>query len=257
MGAIQEGKVLIGTGFVSIGDKHQIKDYANFTVELENKTIQYACSDSYDDKTINIGRNIKGSIEFRKLTMGILHKLVGGSLTELTANSMKHYNETFSVPASPGPYTVDLTNTPLSASGDDTLQIFSEDSSKTRVYWEKVTAGAEAEFKYSISGATLTFVVADTEKSLYADYMYLGSSDASGISFGGSSDELPGTFTLRGVIKAQTEDNTLHYLGFYAKACKITSSIPLGGVVQEVSTVKADFDVIVENAGDCWIRLED
>lgn len=251
---MNEGTILKGIGHVYIGDRNRLEDYVNFSINLDNKVIKYPASDSYDEKSINIGRNVSGSIEFRKLTANIVNLLTGGSLA--SGNSQKHYNEQITVPAA-SPYDVTLTNTPISNTNDDSLLIYSKSSTGVKVYWDKVTAGSEAAGKYSVSGDTVTFAAADAGTELYADYFYEGSSDAQVISYGGSADSLPAVFTLRGVVEMQTDSGASKTLGIYAKNCRITSGIDLGGAVQEVGSIKADFDVVVEDAGDFTLSFED
>ena len=254
MAQLTEGKVLTGIGWVYLSDGNYLDDYANFTITFDNKTLQWANSSHFGVSTMNIGRDMKGSIEFRKITSNVLHLLVGGSLT--TGNAIKHYNEAFTV-AGASPYTATLTNEPIITNAPGSLRIYSKDINDNVVYYEQVAAGSEDTGKYSVSGSTLTFGAGDAGASLYADYYYESADLAHTISLGGSADTLPTSFSLDGLLLMQTDGGAQKTLRIYAKNCVITSGIDLGGAVQAIGSVKANFAINVADADDVQITLED
>ena len=249
-----QGKVLTGIGWVYLGDGKYLDDYATFKITFGNKIFDYPMSSSFGKTTINVSRDLSGEIEFRKLTAEVLHLLVGGNL--VNGNAIKHNNEVFTVDSS-SPYTATLENAPIVDSGSNSLRVYSKDANDNVVYWEQVASGSEEAGKFSISGDTLTFSVDDAGKSLYADYFYESTDEAKKIVLGGGSDSLPSSFSLNGLLIAQTDSGEVKTIHIAAKNCKVSSAIDLGGAVQSVGSVKASFSISTQDAGDLVLTLED
>jgi len=136
--------------------------------------------------------------------------------------------ETFTVPASPGPYTITLSNTPL----NPTTGVLVKDASNNVFPYDSTPDGTD----YNISGTTLTFNAADAGKVVTVTYAYSPSAAQIQYAFGdafanASASAVTGTIGLirRGLIYTTNFDPVQDYLTNPTLRVQANGMVGVGG----------------------------
>lgn len=243
---------LVGTGYViDPSDGEEFHDFEDFQIIRAPKNISFEKSSSPDTETIEVGCDYKAKLTFKGMTATILNKIWGG--TKTTGNSKIPYTETNVVPATP--FAVTLDHTPIHTTGELTLRVYEKASDNDRTYYTKVS-GTPTTGQYSLSTATVTHAEADSGKTIYYEYFYAGSSDASIITMS-PTDAPPSNFPMTGILNAMTRGGDMKYIAAVMKNCRVTNETSLGGAVQQLGKMTLELDVVLENSGDIVIHFQD
>lgn len=246
---------MTGKGFVILhGTAEPLRHIAEVTLNPNLTYTDWEDSISFDKDGLCVGRDFKATIAFKGITASLLNKFIGGTLTAGTANSEKYIAESKIV--SESPYTVTLSQTPISTSTRNTLIVYAKASTGVRTYYEEVSATPTG-YQYTQSGTTLTFPAASEGDTVYAEYIYNGSSDATQIAFGPDS-ALPGSFGWTAVLKMLDTAGNTKYFSINSATSTVNSVEGFPGANDtSVKDFTVGLDVKVQAANDLVLLFED
>ena len=178
---------------------------------------------------------LTGKAKFGQISGGLLSSALAGSV--VTPGSVKATQEAKTIPASPGPYTVNVTN---QSHFVDDLGVF--DPATGNQY--TVSTGAPTTGQYSVSAGVYTFSSADAGKSVIVNYSWTDLTTGRTINF----DNAP---MGSGTIYQLVDFNTFRALGLYLKAYAVTIpklSLPLKANDYTIQDV--DFECFADALGN-------
>ncbi len=196
---------------------------------------------------------ISGTASWHYASANQLAILTGGSVTAPVAGSgiSVAKEESHTIPASPGPYTVDVTNKTTFVAGTIGDNSVYSVAAGVKTWFENGAAAASGVF--TESAGTLTFDATDAETVVYITYLY---TNATGSYVTIDPQDTPAKF--EGYFTVEAVDETTgasDYVTFHALKAEWTGNFTYGAPREGHNVISRDFFLNNDASGDIIVHF--
>ena len=205
-------------GIVALGTE-VIPDAVSFSVIDDIVSVTHMQGDGAGEVDFPVGRKVHGEIIYNAQNAEFDALITGGSLTTGTIKRIRQGEESQTIAAN------DITLTQAALVKENTVRLYGGDGT----VFQKVAAGpAVGEYSYVPATGVASFNAAETETTIYPDYLYTVSGSGQTLTL--SVGDVPGVLELLGSIRTKNvNDGALGDLVVSLKKVHLGGPLETGG----------------------------
>lgn len=205
-------------GVITVGAE-VLPDPVSFSVKLSPRLITHNQGDGKGEVSWPIGRKVGGSVNFTAMTAEVLAVLTGGAAAVGTFKRIRQGEEN---------HTITTNTITLTEAGDVIAASVRLFGSGGTVFKKVASAPDVGEFSYASATGVCTFNAAETDTSIYPDYLYADS--AAGLTVTVGPVDIPSEIALYGSLRAKDMNaSTLGDTVIYLRHVNLIGDFEFGG----------------------------
>ena len=228
-------------GIATVGGEI-LPDILSVMINMEPKVVAHMQGDNGGELKWQTGRTITGSLGFKALTPELFAALTGGTQADGATYTRVRRGEE-------GPHTITANVITLTKAGTtvaDTVELFGASGT----VFKKVSATpAVGEYTYASATGICTFNVAETETTIYPQYLYADATGGSKVTVG--KHDVPSEMEFWGTVRSKNLNSTTGAqsdMVIHLARINITSGINIGAESSEETTqFTVEFSAIIDN----------
>lgn len=235
-------------GIVSLGDDTRFQDVVAFSVVNEMINITHNQGGGAGEISWPAGRKVHGTIQFNAFNAAMMAVLTGGSLSTGTVSMVRRGTEN---------HTITDNTVTLTEAGDVIEGTISLVGGAGTIFKKVAESPAAGEFSYVAATGVATFNAAETETTIYPEYLHADSANGQTLDIG--VRDVPSELTLYGALRSKdlnagTEDVVVAML----KNVNIGGNFEIGGESGgSTKEMSIDYSAVIAAEGDYKIYFPD